>query len=95
MKDSQRKAMFAKKRKGVSAEDIANKLNSNLTNDYVPRDSRHINDVETLSNGNVKFRYSGGTIDPEIKKMFKKSGFKISNVHNILDAGHLDAEGKL
>ena len=79
----------------VTAEDIVNKLNSNLSNDYYPRETSHVREIENLGDGEVRFGYSGGVIDDEIERMFKASGFRISNIRNIMDAGHLDAEGKL
>ena len=79
----------------ITAEDIVDKLNSNLSSDYYPRETNHIREIENLGNGNVKFKYSGGQIDDEIERMFEASGFTISNINNILDSGHLDAEGKL
>jgi len=93
MKDSQRKAMFAKRKYNV--DDVVNKLNSNLDKDWVPRSSNHIREFENLGNGKVKFKYSGGRIDDDTKRLFKTSGFKISNVNNIIDSGHMDVEGKL
>jgi|LWDU01.1.fsa_nt_gi hypothetical protein len=94
MKDSARKAMFAKG-KSFTQQDVVDKLNSHLSNDYYPKNTNHIREFENLGGGKVRFRYSGGTIDSEMKRTFKASGFKISNINNVLDAGHLDAEGKL
>jgi len=89
------KKIFESKANEVTAEDIVNKLNSNLSSDYYPRKTSHVREIEDLGDGEVRFGYSGGVIDDEIERMFRASGFRISNIRNIMDAGHLDAEGKL
>lgn len=94
MNDKNRRAMMAKK-KSFTKQDVIDKLNNHLSNDYLPKSTSHIREFENLGGNEVRFKYSGGTIDPEIKRTFKASGFKISNIHNVLDAGHLDAQGKL
>ena len=83
------------KAKQYSTNDVLRKINKGIDDKYLDVKSSQIREFENLGNGNVQFKYSGGHIDDRFKKVFTSKGFKVSNVHNILDAGHMNIKGKI